>query len=701
MQPQAPAPSPQTPPLIVSPMPFYAAITLLSAFLLFLVQPLIAKAILPWFGGAPAVWTTCLLFFQTALLAGYAYAHLTRRLVPRRQVALHVVLLLATIAALPILPATSWKPSGGESPAWRILGLLAATVGAPYLMLATTAPLLQDWFSREAGGAPYRLYAWSNAGSLIALLGYPFVFERVLSVPQQAWVWSAVYAVFVAGCALLSFRVMRLVRVAAPVADLSAGDLPAEPRSGDRLLWFAFAACGSALLMTMTNQLSLDVAAIPFLWVLPLALYLLTFILSFAGYYRRLVWRPAFIIGLGVMAALYKLGAGAELVYQIAGSSFTLFAGCMICHGELVQLSPRPRHLTVFYLTMSAGGAAGGIAVGLLAPLVFRDFWELPIFLLLPYVLMAVVTMRGKPGNRRPVTWIAVAGILWLGVAAFLLPALRGTEHRVESARNFYGVLHVLDERVDSIRVLRNLRHGRITHGTQFIAGEDRSTATAYYSKGSGVELAIDHHPSREAGKGLQIGAIGLGVGTIATYGVPGDTLRFFEINPEVIRLARTHFTFLADSKSKVRVVLGDGRLSLEHEVAAGTHPQRYDVLVVDAFSGDAIPVHLLTLEAMQLYSTALKDDGILAIHTSNRYLNLARVVSGLAPMVRKQVVRIRTSATVEGLASTWLLVTNNRPFLRWVANNVPNGADIPAEPAVVWTDAFSNLYEVLGSDVP
>jgi spermidine synthase len=455
--------------------------------------------------------------------------------------------------------------------------------------------------------------------------------------------------------------------------------------------------------MSITNQLSLDVAAIPFLWVVPLALYLITFIVSFGGYYRRVIWRPAFILGLGMMAVLYKLGASASLPLQIAGSTFTLFAGCMICHGELASLAPRSRNLTAFYLTMATGGAAGGLLVALVAPAVFSDLWELPIFLLLPYVLMAIVMMRQAPGTTRPLTWIAIGAILWLGIAAFLLPALRGPDKRIAMARNFYGVLHVLDEPLDSTRdslhALRHLRHGRITHGTQFLNPKDRGRTTAYYAEGSGVELAIDHHPRRAAGEHLAIGAIGLGVGTIAAYGLPGDTLRFYEINPDVERLARRYFTFLADSKATVEVTLGDGRLSLEREVAGGQALHRFDILVADAFAGDAIPVHLLTVEAMALYWQALKEDGVLAIHVSNRYLNLARVVSGIAPRFHKRIVRIRRGAGAGALGSTWLLVTSNRRFLNYVANNVPFGADIPAEPPVVWTDAFSNLYDVLGEE--
>jgi hypothetical protein len=348
---------------------------------------------------------------------------------------------------------------------------------------------------------------------------------------------------------------------------------------------------------------------------------------------------------------------------------------------------------------MSAGGAAGGVIVALVAPLVFRDFWELPLFLLLPYLLLTLTSIRESPKTRHPITWLAMAGIAWLGGAGFLAPVLRENKNTLATARNFYGVLRVIEDYSDPSHPKRHLRHGRITHGTQLLSANESGKTTAYYAEGSGVEIAIRHHPRREQHQPLTLGAIGLGVGTIAAYGEPGDRFRFFEINRDVERLAREYFTFLEDSKATVDVALGDGRLSIEREVQAGTGNHRYDVLVLDAFSGDAIPVHLLTEEAMALYWKALKEDGILAIHTSNRYLNLARVVMGLAPKQRKRVVRIERGGDYASFGSTWLLVTSNRDFMRYVKDSIKFGADIPNDQPVVWTDAFSNLYDVLGDE--
>lgn len=674
----------------------HAAVAFLSAFLLFLVQPLIAKAILPWFGGAPAVWTTAMLFFQLLLLGGYAYAHLTTQLPARRQAALHVTLLAASLVFLPIVPSADWKPGGVEAPVWRILGLLTATVGAPYLLLASTAPLVQEWFRRDQPGSPYRLYAWSNAGSLIALLAYPVVLEPLLAVEGQARLWSLLYAGFAVTCGWMIVR--RTDQPTPPAATARA--LPGAndaPSGGDYALWFALSACGSGLLLAITNQISLDIAAFPFLWIVPLALYLITFVLCFAGKYHRTVWRLGLIVGLGGMAVLARLAGGAPIWAQVGGALFALFASCMVCHGELARRAPAGAGLTAFYLMTAAGGAAGGVFVGLVAPVAFGDFWELPLFLIAPYGLMLVTLYRDGRGVTRvsPAGWAALVAVLWLGVTAFVMPVLRQSGTTVAAARNFYGVLRVYDD-PPIPGAKRRLRHGRIVHGTQFLDPERRGEPTAYYAEGSGVGVAIRQHPRRRAGLPLSVGAIGLGAGTIATYGAPGDSVRFYEINPDVATFANRYFTFLRDSRATVDVVLGDGRLAVERELAAPERRHRYDILVVDAFSGDAIPVHLLTAEAMGRYWEALKPDGILALHTSNRHVNLARVVMGVARPMRKVVVRIRRGDGAAALSSTWLLVTSNQEFLHTVEVGTGVTGDVPQDPPVLWTDAFSNLLRVI-----
>ncbi len=573
----------------------YALVTFVGAALLFLVQPLIAKAILPWFGGVPAVWATSLVFYQTVLLAGYAYAHATARLPRPRQGWLHAGMLAVSLAWLPILPAAAWKPAGALAPAWHVLALLAATVGVPYLVLSATSPLLHDWYGRAGGGrAAYRLYAVSNAGSLVGLLLYPFVLEPLLGVRAQALAWSAAYLPFAAACAALSLRrrapgagAMEDSAVSAPGAEAAgmsaagasperqatpAAAEPSAPAAGvpaaERALWFALAACGSGLLLATTNAITMEIAAVPLLWVLPLVLYLLSYIGAFGGAYRRLLWAPLLPPGLFVMALILKSGPAVPILKQVVAASLVLLVACMVVHGELARRAPAPARLTSFYLTISAGGAVGGALVALGAPLVFPDFWELPLFLLLSWaLLLAALFMdpesRFRRGPRR-LAWAPLLAILVLAGAAFAVPLERRARGSIASARDFYGQLRVLEMGRGTRWAARILMHGNILHGGQILDPARRNLPTAYYAPGSGVALAIREHPARAAGRPLRIGVIGLGTGTIAALTSPGDTLRFWEIDPEVERFARRYFTYLRDSPASTDVVLGDGRLSLE-----------------------------------------------------------------------------------------------------------------------------------------
>ena len=677
----------------------YAGVALLSAFLLFLVQPLVAKAILPWFGGVPAVWATCVLVFQSLLLIGYAYAHLTRRVPARLRAWLHIGLLALTLVALPIVPDPSWKPTGTESPAWLIFRLLVSTVGAPYVLLSATTPLLQDWFHRQQPNLdPYRLYAWSNVGSLAALLAYPFLVERLLAVDGQAWAWSAGYVVFAAACGGIAFA-SRASGSAAPdegtvgvLADLS-------PAPADRALWFLLSACGSGLLLAITNQLTLDVAAVPFLWVVPMALYLVTFILAFAGWYRRGIALGILTVGLAAIAWSSRQGADATLTLQAASGMLMLFGGCLTCHGELARLAPHGRHLTVFYLLVAAGGAVGGALVAVVAPQLFLDLWELPIFVMAPYLLLFFIYLREPAGasiRRRGLAALMVGAVVWLGIVTIAVPTARRPGRFVDGARSFYGVLKVMDDPPTLWGAMRRLWHGRITHGAQLLAPSMRTQATTYFAQGTGIEIAIRQHPRRQAGLPLAVGVIGLGAGTIAAWGAPGDTMRFFEINPDVVAFASRHFTFLDDSAATVETVTGDARLALEAEMREPSRRNRYDVLAVDAFSSDAVPIHLLTRECGELYWQALKADGVLAVQITNKHFDLAPVVLALARASGKSAVRITRSPGFAVLASTWMLVSGNEAFLKGL--QVPGGSrvDFPADPPVAWTDRFSSLVEVV-----
>ena len=678
----------------------FGGITFLGACLLFLVQPLFARELLPWFGGAQSVWTTCLVCFQVLLLGGYLYSHLGRRVGIRRQAVLHGVLLLLSLASLPIAVSPNWKPTGAESPTWWLVGLLATTVGGPYLLLATTAPLLHDWFGRQRPDrSPYPPYAVSNVGSLLALLAYPTLVEPLFAVSRQATLWSAAYVGFVIACAWLSLGVARGGADASPTTRTEDDRWVSAPSRHEVGLWLALSACCSGLLVALTNHITLDVAVVPFLWVLPLSLYLLTFVFAFAGLYRRSLWGPLLVLALGAMAILWNWGFALPFAVQIVGSAVVLFTGCMVCHGELARSAPGAPYLTAFYLTMAAGGGLGGLLVALVAPTVFPDFWELPGFLLLAYALLFVVVHRDRAPTRRGASrtlrWAVFASILIVATAGFVLPTLRRDRGTVATARNFYGVLRVQDAPAGMLDNQRVLRVGRIFHGGQFLDPARTLEATSYFTAGSGVEMAIRRHPRRLAGQTLKLGVIGLGVGTLAAWGERGDSVRFYEINPAVATFARSYFSFLDDSEAAVTVVLGDGRLSLEREVADPENHRRFDVLVVDAFSGDAVPVHLLMRESADLYQSALAPDGVLVFQVTNRHLDLARVVRGIAAAKNLEAVQISFDPTEGsgGTPNSWILATRNEELLERVR---PDATPPGSEPAVLWTDDHSNLFGIL-----
>lgn len=746
-----------------------------GAFLLFALQPLIGKYILPWFGGGPGVWTTCLLFFQTLLLGGYVYAHISAsKLRPRTQVVVHVVLLALACCALPITPSAQWKPTSGDDPIGRILLLLLATVGAPYFVLSATGPLMQQWFAHtEPAKSPYRLYALSNAGSLLALLGYPFLFERYLSRHEQATFWSIGLGVFALFCGWCGLRVWRCAAATGLSPSLlnaeNVADVPAS-RFWDRALWFSLAAVGSMLLLATTNKLCQDLAVIPFLWVLPLSLYLLSFILCFdhPRWYSRGLFAGLF--GLGIFVDVYLLSAGhsARLPQQIVGYTATLFAACMLCHGELFRLRPATRELTRFYLHIAAGGACGAFIVAILGPLVFDRFVELQLGLwLLSYLIMALafrhrsraLAMGVGAGAVLATVLVPVLkatakrdsgsfetffdqleayysenwGFIAFFIAAFLLGIVgrRGwvrewqfrtgnflmlfsfglgvllvvevrkeSESAVATSRNFYGVLKIFEHNAtDEKTHYFSLVNGVTSHGLQFVAEPQASWPTTYYGEESGVGVALDYfardprHPPRS------IGLVGLGVGTVASYGHAGEKVRIYEINPRVEQIARNQFTYLKHAEADVTVVMGDARLSMERELA-NHESQQFDVLALDAFSSDAIPVHLLTREALAVYFQHLKPNGILAVHTSNRYLKLEPVVARLARDFGYEAVDVSDDPPETKwwlFRSTWILVTKNRQFLE----TEPFASSILAHETntakkFLWTDDYSSLYEVL-----
>jgi SAM-dependent methyltransferase len=673
----------------------YGLTILLSAFLLFQVQPIIAKMILPWFGGSAAVWTTCMLFFQLLLVVGYLYAHWSiRALRPRAQARLHIMLLAVGVIALPIVPDASWKPLGEADPSLRILTLLGVAVGLPYFLLATTSPLIQAWYARaRPGAAPYRLYALSNFGSMMALVTYPFVFEPWLRTRFQAFGWSAAFVIFAIACAALAWR-SRDLPAEIPAAE-NTSDL-VRPAAGHYVLWAALAAAASILLLAFTSHLSQNVAPIPFLWVLPLALYLLSFILCFEGdgWYQRRYYLPLAAAGLiGVCITLTSDFRHPQLWLMIPLFCASLFLACMICHGELARLKPHPRYLTGFFLMISIGGALGGVFVGLIAPRFFTDLYELPLGIAFAAALVAIVLARddrGFPTVRHRNAAVIGATVFAIGLTVALGWAYAdvATDARLRM-RNFYAALRVKDS-VDEVGAQRLLTHGTITHGKQYQAPDRRDWRTTYYGETSGVGRAI---AVLGAGGPIRIGVIGLGTGTLAAYGRAGDVIRIYEINPQVIELALKEFTYLTNAKAQVELVLGDARLSLEREPE-----QRFDLLAVDAFSSDSIPVHLLTAEAFAAYFRHVRAGGIVAVHISNRYLDLK-------PVLREAVASLGKHARIvdeEGkdergtYGSTWVLVTEAPQIF---AQAPLEGAVEPLESTRtvrLWTDDYSDLWGIL-----
>jgi hypothetical protein len=688
----------------------YGLVIFSSAFLLFEVQPLIAKLILPWFGGVAAVWAVCLVFFQTVLLLGYLYAHLlTRKFRRRAQGRIHAALLAASLLVLPILPRSSWQPSGHEDPALYILWLLTLTIGLPFFLLSSTSPLLQAWYARSRPGvSPYRFYSLSNVGSLLALIVYPVVIEPKISNTHQAVGWSAAYVAIAALYAAMALR-----RPSPSAAkSVAAPDAPAPtPRPGWKLqaLWISLAACGSALLLAVTNHITQNVASVPFLWVLPLGLYLFSFILCFEGqgWYRPSLFLRLHVVGLGGMAyALSPAYSGLPLIVLLPLFCFGLFICCMFCHGELARLKPDPSHLTLFYLMLSLGGALGAAFVALVAPRIFSGFYELQISLGACAVLIHVVHRRdpASPFHKaRPLAArVGLATLIVIFVGALLFTVHEQDARAIAAVRNFYGVLRVKDQgtkvvmaKVNDATLVHDGRYrvlvnGTIDHGLQFLAPDRRDLPTAYYGPNSGIGVVLR---AIEGTRPLRVAIIGLGAGTLATYGHPGDRYTFYEINPLDELMARTEFTFLRDSRAEISIVPGDARLSLEHEP-----PQRYDVLAVDAFTGDSIPVHLLTIEAFRLYFRNLAPQGVLAIHISNRYLNLAPVVAAAAMTLDKEAIRISNpDDRANGIfSSSWVLVGASRSFE--AEKQIEAAGQMIRRPRrnQLWTDDYSSLFRVL-----
>lgn len=712
----------------------YASAIFASAFLIFLVQPMVGKRILPWFGGVPAVWTLCLAFYQTTLFLGYAYAHLVIRFVrPGLQLALHALAVGAAIASLPVLPEAPPDSLIDTDPTMAVLRLLTSNVAMPFLVLASTGPLVQVWFARAHPSlSPYPLYAVSNLGSFLALFVFPFVLEPRLSLSEtgRLWTWGFVATgLAVLACALPTTgkrgagaapTIARSPATsAADAQDDPPGALGADSQGADggvvrSLLWLGLSGSAVIVLMGVTNKLCLDVASIPFLWIAPLATYLVTFILCFSSEraYRRVPFVTAAVASFGITLAIEP---GELVVYQVLAYCVLLFSTCMCLHGELYRARPAARSLTRFYLFVSGGGALGGLLVGIVSPLVFDDYYELQTGLIASASMLLAVCASDPNSLLRwdgwGGRWRIVAPLVLIACGAVGWVELRPDPLVIHKERSFFGVLAV-HELPDAMGGRRTLTNGTTVHGLQFQSKSARRLPTSYYGRATGLGLAIT---SRSRKLGSRIGVIGLGVGTLAAYGREGDRMRFYEIDPVVTKLAGPggYFTFVEDSKADVEFVLGDARLSIEAEQER-SGSQEFDLLILDAFSSDAIPIHLLTREAFEGYFRALARDGLMAVHVSNRHFQLMGLVARMAAEFGAHSLQVRTrpAPDLQSGLSDWVLIMRDSDDLtrllmriekRHRALDLPPGsiilrrgseANLDAFP--LWTDDYSDLLRVI-----
>jgi SAM-dependent methyltransferase len=658
-----------------------------SAFLLFALEPLIAKRILPWFGGSAAVWSTCLVFFQTALLLGYLYASLVTRYLSRQmQAVVHIGLLAVSLALLPIGPTERWKPSPAADPLWHILAMLTGTIGLPFIVLSATSPLLQAWLARDGHQMPYRFFAISNFASLAALLAYPLLVEPAWDAPLQSHAWSVVYVLFAALCGFVAWvsrgGALRLVTPVVEEFDV------VHVTAIQKAYWFALSACGSMLLLSVTNHIDENIAPVPLLWVLPLALYLLSFVLGFgsARFYVRSLWLRMLAFALGILGyAIYNIDAMEAIQVSLPIFLIGLFICCTFCQGELYRLRPQASGLTGFYLMIAFGGAAGAIFVGIVAPHIFAGIYELPFALCITAGMALLLTWNSGQWAAR-LLW---AGVLGCMIAAFVANVQGYREDSLSLRRSFYGSLRVVQSPHVGLDQTRTLFHGTIQHGAEYLARERQRLPIKYYGAETGIGIAL-----REFFTGpKRVGIIGLGTGTIAAYGKPGDTFRFYEINRQVIEIAESLFFYTRESPAHVEIVEGDARLALEQDT---TPP--FDVLALDAFSGDAIPLHLLTREAMALYVRHLKPDGVMVFHVSNNYLTLAPVVAQLAEEIGYRAVDVKSHENPEELLlpTEWMLVSKNAAVFDNETVKV-HAQPIPSRGGLrPWTDSFNNLAQIV-----
>jgi len=755
----------------------YAGTLFVSATLLFAVQPMFGKMVLPLLGGTPAVWNTCMVFYQAVLLTGYLYAHLSIRwLGPRRQAVLHLALMALPWLVLPISVA-GWVPEPGANPVPWLLALLTVGVGLPLFVVSASAPMLQAWFAdtgHRAAGDPYFLYAASNLGSMLALLSYPFLIEPNFTVQGGLWsqtrLWAGGYAllgVLAVVCAALLWRSRRPTRAHDQArADDDPPDVPNEvPGWGRRLRWIALAFAPSSLMLGVTAHLTTDIAAVPLLWVVPLSLYLLTFVLVFARRkilpHRWMLWMPP--LAVAAVAGTFFYGAGGGVAIEVPIHLAAFFLTAMVCHGELARTRPASSHLTEFYIWMSVGGVLGGSFNALVAPQIFTTVLEYPL------IIVAACLLRPQPAVKRTGwAWgldVAVpaaigAGAAWaalwtdhhwgratgyavdafrrlgfdripfglepehivaaavlgttaalvvllqrwplrfgLGVAALLVANLVYSNLEIRPLhiqRSFFGVLKV---GYDPHLEVYQLYHGSTRHGTQFLDPDKRAIPTTYYNEAGPVGQVLRAVEQRRGERPIEeVGVVGLGTGTLAAYAEPGQRFTFFEIDPAVVDVAANsgYFTYLRDAGGDGEIVLGDARLSVARQPN-----DKYDLLIIDAFSSDSIPVHLVTREAIALYFEKITEDAVVMVHISNRYLDIGPVIAKIAEDAGVVHRTCRYGPTAEEKAegasgSHWMALARKPEHLGRLCRDhdwetIQTRPDDP-----VWTDDFSNIVDVL-----
>lgn len=666
----------------------YFVTIFLSALLLFLVQPMIAKVILPSFGGGAAVWTTCMLFFQCLLLGGYCYAHgLITFFKPKRQLLIHGSLILV---ALILTPISVELVDINDSPQLTILVILLASIGLPYFVLSANAPLIQRWFAYENKSlSPYKLYALSNIGSLIGLLLYPFAVEPFISLDNQLILWSIGYWSFTICCILLTGK---LFLKSKSFNNISSTYL-APSKLLEKVLWILLSSIGVVALLAVTSSMSQNISSIPFLWLLPLVLYLVSFIVCFANdtWISRKVWYGALLLSLPITFLLYFFASLFPLLVQLLLYSFVLFSVCMVCHGELVRLKPAAHNLTAYYLAMSVGGVVGGLFVSFIAPALFDQFIEFPLIVWICFVIGSALSWYKLVVLRAKILWGALS-ITLTSAGLFVFINNLYQQYDVTSGRNFYGQLAVKDIKINNLNE-RRLVDGTTSHGTQSLYIKESQIPLSYYRANTGVAVAIKALQQRVA---LNVSIIGLGAGTLASYGRINDSYHFLELNPMVSEYAHRYFTYIDNSKADVKVTIGDGRSLLSNNQLFNNN--ELDLLVVDAFSSDAIPTHLLTVEAMMLYKERIKEEGIIALHISNSHLDLIPLVYGVAQELSLSATFVLTAADAKNTnMAQWVLLAKdasvlNESMILDVKTKWPKNIHKP----IIWTDDYSNLLSVL-----